>query len=46
MDAFETFYRAKIAQLERELRVAKSEAERQLILRELRNYKQALRGKE
>ena len=34
MDAFEAFYRAKIAQLERELRLAKSEVKRQLILRE------------
>lgn len=38
MDAFEAFYRAKIAQLERELRLAKSEVKRQLILRELKNY--------
>ena len=36
MDAFEAFYRAKIAQLERELRLAKSEVKRQLILRELK----------
>ena len=45
MDTFEAFYRAKIAQLERELRLAKSEVIRQLILRELKNYQQALGGK-